>query len=578
MTTYNPSTLSKYADSYGGIIAAFQQIREEQGWAPKVYPQNYKGIIDAIRDLTGMGDTGMSEYPPGWEIITDEDGNIIGGGYQRPPRDGETWFDERQGRLFVWKSDSWYQTNGADGLTAVGTTPPTTEVVGATWYNPTSKGMYIYDGANWNLINVAGTLTANELVLGAVAYTEIASAEPDIYAPFGGTQVSSQNEVNIWIARALKAIETEINNNALVPLAPTGSSVPSHLDNPKDGDLWFDTNDLNLYVFYVDNDSGQWVPAFNTIQDNAEFEALDNQIKALETVNYQQYLQLQGQINALPLDTFVTTSSHSASEQQLQNNINDLETKVGDLSRFVTTDALASEVDDLDARITATEGQINTLSSYSTKEELDDAVEMLEASITNGNFSSTAYVDQKAQEITALIPDISGKANAVDLQNFIATAAANYFPKLGGVLNGTFKMEKSDIAIPSFDFSSGNHYSEKIFKIKANALTNHYSTFGTTSNNWETAWQFAANEDFCWVHADHGKVFSISEDGPACEKLTIGKFRANNTGGRVLVNKIEVGETIRKHQEALESIRQAALNSTTIDQLRSKLIEALAEI
>ena len=60
----------------------------------------------------------------------DEDGNVIGGDYNPVPDNGTLWFDERQGRLFTWIDDGWYQTNGGDGLPHMGEAPPETEVPG----------------------------------------------------------------------------------------------------------------------------------------------------------------------------------------------------------------------------------------------------------------------------------------------------------------------------------------------------------------------------------------------------------------------------------------------------------------
>ena len=62
--------------------------------------------------------------------------------------------------------------------------------------------------------------------------------------------------------------------------------------NPVEGDSVFDTTDLNLYAYYVDNDSGQWVPAFNTLTDNAEFISLQTALNNLASTNLLQYLQL----------------------------------------------------------------------------------------------------------------------------------------------------------------------------------------------------------------------------------------------------------------------------------------------
>ena len=48
----------------------------------------------------------------------------------------------------VYVDDGYYQANGADVLTAVSNTPPSAEIEGALWYQPSSNSLYLYDGTN----------------------------------------------------------------------------------------------------------------------------------------------------------------------------------------------------------------------------------------------------------------------------------------------------------------------------------------------------------------------------------------------------------------------------------------------
>ena len=111
-----------------------------------------EGIIKAIVELQKWGTADTSEYPPGWEIETDGSGNITGGSFNPAPKNGDLWFDERQGRLFVWLDDAYYQTNGADGIPTVDATPPTQEVIGALWYNTGNQALYIWNGSTWDQV------------------------------------------------------------------------------------------------------------------------------------------------------------------------------------------------------------------------------------------------------------------------------------------------------------------------------------------------------------------------------------------------------------------------------------------
>ena len=94
----------RYAHSYGGIISALQDLQASKGGEIKAYPNNFAGIIAAIEDLQEFLTEGqlpdVGAPPDGWEIIVNPDGSIDGG-WQKPPKDGQLWFDTRQGRLFI---------------------------------------------------------------------------------------------------------------------------------------------------------------------------------------------------------------------------------------------------------------------------------------------------------------------------------------------------------------------------------------------------------------------------------------------------------------------------------------------
>ena len=570
-----PGKLKQQADSYGGIVAALVKLRERNGLGYKAYDSNFQGIIEALTDFAILGNSGEGEIPPGWEIITDENGDPIDGDWQYYPKNGQLWFDERQGRLFVWVDDGFYQTNGNDGLTVVSETAPDQEVTGGMWYNPTNKALYIWNGASWDLIDGAAALTAEDLFINQITFDIAADAGPIITPYDTGGAPLTQGTYNRWVSRSLDELEALVHEHDNDVIATASDTPPS---NPDEGDLWFDTSDLNLYVYYTDNDSSQWVPAFNTLQDNDDFVAVSTALNALSQSTSAKHAEIDARFDSLPLNTYALASDLSTGVSNLTSTINALTATVGDLNRFATVTGLSDSVQVLNTRIDEVEAQAPDLTGLATELELENIQSGLTNLITTTKLQSDAYADQKASEVAALIPDISGKANAADLQSFIALAAQNYFPRLGGTLNGTFGMQKADIALPSFDFSNAHYYGNKVFKFKTNSISDQYVEFGTNDNPWEYAWEFDANEDFCWKHTDAGKVFSISEQGPACEKLTIGNFGSNTSGGRRLTQTIEVGEEIRSHKATLTAIKSAVLLSNDFDTFKVKLLEALAVV
>ena len=572
MTTTVPGNLIALSDSYKGIVNAFNIIRQQQGLAYKTYDASFAGIVEAVRDLSILGNADWGELPPGWTIDI-ETGE---GSFQFPPKNGSLWFDERQGRLFTYVDDGYYQANGNDGLAFVGESPPPEEVVGGQWYNPVTKGLYIWDGAVWNLIDMAGTLTTEDMHLNSITTLLAGAVGQSLITPYSvGESAATQGSYNRWVARSLKSIEEAVNANTSELTVHPGIEAPS---SAVEGDLWFDTADLNLYVYYIDNDSAQWIPAFNTLNDNADFVALSAALETLTTINSAEHTAINNRIDTIPLGDYALSTELTAAQSTLQSNIETLEAEVGDLSRFATGSQLQDVIANNNTRFEAIEASEPDLSNFLTSTEINAALVAVSDAATANAQTSQDYTDAKASEVTALIPDISGKANAIDLQAFITTAQQNYFPRLGGTLNGTFGMRKDDISLPSFDFSNAHYYGNKVFKFKTNSLSEQYVEFGTNTKPWEYAWQFGANEDFCWKHNDAGKVFSISEQGPACEKLTIGSFGGNTPGGRTISNSIEVGERLRTYENAFKAIQQAAYYSTDFDTFKSRLIEAVASI
>ena len=124
--------------NYEGLITSLNLRRIENYQAPKEYPPNFQGLIDAILDLNwGQANTGPQ--PPTW--------NQAEGDFTTTPAEGAIWFDTRQGRLMVYAHGDWYQANGGDGYATVqSTNPPTQPLKGQFWLEYLSKDLYVYDG------------------------------------------------------------------------------------------------------------------------------------------------------------------------------------------------------------------------------------------------------------------------------------------------------------------------------------------------------------------------------------------------------------------------------------------------
>ena len=242
------------------------------------------------------------------------------------------------------------------------------------------------------------------------------------------------------------------------------------------------------------------------------------------------------------------------------------------MTGYVTSDEYSTSTSQLIERLVSLETATPDYSSLMSKAEAEADHAALESVIA----SKATPADVAAVE--AQIPDVSNFLVQQDVADAISNITTEYLPRTGGVLTGSFRLQKNDYALPSLDFSGASWYSRKAFQLTANAPTSADTTFGTTDNPWEYAWEFGADEDFCWIYNDTNKVFSITKEGPACSTLYLGDIGDNTNNGRVIHNKIDVKERLNTYQTALESIRQAVSSSTDYASLKSGLLTALANV
>ncbi len=268
--TYNPQSGTNWpagletGTSFAGIIAAFNDIRVDRGETPKEYPENFGGVISAIQDLLDLGNVTMSEFPPNWELTDDGNGNITGGAFSFTPRDGHLWFDTRTGRLMVWDTNAYYQTNGADGLTAVSANQPTREVEGALWFNNLTQTLYIYYSNTWNVALSVNPVSLPALTLSTDTQTYYGTVNPLLVNVSQFTPATSadrnQSVLNRWIIQAVRELDQAVVDLDAEAIAPAAASAPS---SPTEGDLYFNTTDLNLYVYNTISGTAAWRHSIN---------------------------------------------------------------------------------------------------------------------------------------------------------------------------------------------------------------------------------------------------------------------------------------------------------------------------
>ncbi len=593
--TWNPSVglyhepASPKREGYGGVIGALQDQIKSSGNTVKSYPENFAGIIAAIQDLKlaeKVPGSNPGSKPPGGDIIINDEGEpewII----TEQPLDGQLWFDTRQGRMFVWLTDNWYQTNGGDGIPIVTLTsdPPEVDYVvpGQMWYDKTGNNLFIFAGDYKDADNNIGPdvdgspiwVLLSDLDSDFLQTTATLPLDQDVRAvadipktilPEINSQLFNvQKDYNIYLYDALAALETAVGDSS--PLIETSTAPPA---DPSNGQLWYDTESLELSIYYQDDNSSQWVPTSVT-------HSIDSQLDPLRVAIATEASARTAAVNNLTTMLNQFDIADNVAITHLENLIIALEAKVDNkpvinTSLYVGTDAFDSTTNSITSRLVSLETATPDYSSLISKAEAETEHAALETLI------ATKATPADVAAVAAQIPNVSNFIVQQNVTDAIANITTEYLPRTGGVLTGSFQLQKNDYALPSLDFSGASWYSRRAFKLTANAQTPADTTFGTTDNPWEYAWEFGADEDFCWIYNDTNKVFSINKEGPACSTIYLGDLGDNTNNGRVIHNKIDVKERLNTYQTAFQNVRQAVSSSTDYASLKSGLLTALATV
>ena len=585
-------------DSYQGIIDAFNTLRAAQGEKKYSYDPNYRGIIEAILDLKKWGQAGDGDNPPGWVPEYDEDGNVIGGDWNPSPDNGTLWFDERQGRLFIWVDDGFYQTNGGDGLPHVGENPPASEIPGSLWFNTSTQVLYLYDGQTWTIVSSAGAgATTATLMLSDPTTSQFKATRP--YLP-DTSGLGTQQDFNKWIYQALEGLEDEIEANAGEFQVYMSDTPPADVT---EGDLWYNTNKLQMLIRY----DGAWVASAIPLVLDDSFVALSNTVEANRELAAQAVnnaIALIEQIGARPERRFglsydlnengiqLTDSkgdSHivkfagadginiNVTNSGIQIDASALSNEIHALEQIVASDANVSAIAE---RLSIAEGNLSTLLNTAVVSPIafsnlsQVVAELPTASDVSGRLSllggtmegSLTMGNHRIQQVGIPVNN-NDAARKLDVDNVKDYADSTFINKNAGVISG-FSIQKSDVLAPVFDFTGNPSTGMNAFKLRTYGGSNNFTSFGTTENKWEYAWNFGSEEDFCWVHGTTGKQVSINKDGLTAKKLVLGNFLPNNDNGTVVMNKIDVGET-------LQAIKSALQASSSFEEFKAQVLASI---
>ena len=365
----------------------------------------------------------------------------------------------------------------------------------------------------------------------------------------------------------LISLDTQLGEQAI----GMSTSPPT---NPVAGELWYDIEDLELSIWYVepgdDVTDGQWVPTFSAImQDQAiastQAALVSESAKRLSADNI-----LTGNFNAL-------SATVTSNKSTLQNSIDALQAQINalpstDLTGYATTTAVEAQLNPVEASVAGLLGDVASIyTNYVTKLSLQDEIAILNSSI-NARATSTELA-----AVQATIPSIAGYATETYVTNAIAALPAG-ITSAGGTVTGGLTIDKADVAVPALNFSTHSYDGKLAQKYRTNTSTEKYATFGTNDNLFEYNWDFTDCEDFCYTHSTNGKVASIDKNGIAAKALYVADFGTNTTYGRALLNTIDVGARLTTYQTAFTTLRTQAASATTLDELKTAIANALANV
>ncbi len=580
----------KQRESYGGIIASLKDaLTVTSCGVTKAYPHNFAGIIAAIEDLAecidGDNNINIGQYPPGWDIIINPDGSIDGD-WTESPKDGNLWFDTRQGRLFVAIDGQYWQTNGGDGLAYVGESVPQEQaVIGSTWYDTYNNILYVWtDAGVWEAVrgaeDVAQTTATlplafkNRFTQGGGVGANILPGDfpssdewPSVIPPLDINLQNVQADYNEWLLWSLLRIgeATEYNTINFGPTPPPESELLP-------GSLWYDTNALELSVWYSDGDSSQWVPTSVSYQYD---EALARMQVEIDTEVEQRTAAVQQAESRLLIDIYDVKNSVTSLDGELRQRITDAINALVIPDPDLTSYSTNTNVDEVRA---ALEQKVNNARTELELKLLEVETSLNAVDTDVINTINTKVTQEQLVAVRNTIPSISHLPTNEVVDSKIAAITGSFLPRNGGTLNGSFVMKKDDIAFAALDFSRQASDARNAISLKAYADSEKNVSFGTTETDGEVAFTFDGNEDFCWIFNDTEKVFSVDRNGPAAETLILGDFGDNDNRGRTIHNKIDVRDRLETYQRTFEQMRQGIANSNDFDELKSTLLTVLASV
>ena len=188
------------------------------------------------------------------------------------PLEGDLWFDTDDGTLNIYFNDGdssqWLAVSGESGvgpfsgyqMVHTSGTAPITPAIGDLWFDDGDGTLSVYynDGDSNQWIVITGAASAGGAAPARVSIGSAAPVNPGVgdlwFDDEDGTLSVYYNDgdSNQWLQAAGATASRGGVSVFSEATAPVGANY---------GDLWYDTTDGTLSVYYFDGDSVQWVVA-----------------------------------------------------------------------------------------------------------------------------------------------------------------------------------------------------------------------------------------------------------------------------------------------------------------------------
>lgn len=416
-----------------GAIAAANFLMTEQGYGIRDYPSNMGGLVAAILNLN-IGQSTVGITPSQWMPVRDENGDITADSWDPPPANGTLWFDVRQGKLMVWINDGFYQANGTDRFSSVGSEIPEDPIQGQTWLDTDNYIYYIYDGSLWlALASMQGVESGTGSGGSAVSDVVIADLQQQI------------DNITIDVTpETITNLQTQIFN-----LSDTTSTQIAALVDQIGA---FDETANNAKLAELEAQIAVQSGTLNTLETGLSDQ--DVRVTAVEGVAATNTSAIETNTNAIATNTAdiaSLTTNLSTVTADLSTVSDDLSTVNADLS--TVSDDLATLQGQVTSLSSSTANDVATINS--TLSDVTSDLSNLQGQVTNLSDSTTAQIAAIQTQIgNTTDTQIAGLQTQIDTQSTAITTAETAITsqeaRITGV-EGLAATNASDIAAVSSD-------------------------------------------------------------------------------------------------------------------------------